>query len=197
MSERSGKVRDGATRMRRPSFSVAWAVGGFISFALGALGAVLPIVPTTPFLLVAAFCFARSSDRLNTWFHSTKLYHNVLEDYVSKRTMTVKAKLTLLVPLTIVLALSFFFMGSVPVGRIVVAIVWVAHVVYFGFVVKTDRGASVAADSATVPSTGDGTAASESSLPRCSAVVSAEGDARMGHGPSGHPSSTGVDRERA
>lgn len=139
MSERSGEVRDGATRTRRPSFSIAWAAGGFVSFALGALGAVLPILPTTPLLLVSAFCFARSSDRLNAWFRSTKLYRSMLEGYVSKRTMTLKAKMTLLVPLTLVLALSFFFMGSVPIGRIVLVVVWVAHIVYFGFVVKTDR----------------------------------------------------------
>lgn len=114
-----------------------WAVGGFATFGLGALGAVLPIVPTTPFLLVAAFCFARSSERARSWFRSTRLYRTVLEGYMSKRAMTVRAKLSLLAPITAVLAVSFALMGSVPVGRIVVALVWVAHLVYFGFVVKT------------------------------------------------------------
>ncbi|WP_241963610.1 YbaN family protein [Gordonibacter sp. 28C] len=118
---------------------VLWAAGGFAAFGLGALGAVLPILPTTPFLLVAAFCFARSSERSRTWFRRTKLYRTVLEGYVAKRTMSVKAKLALLVPITAVLAVSFALMSSVPAGRAVVAVVWVAHVVYFGFVVKTDR----------------------------------------------------------
>ena len=75
-----------------------WAVGGFVCFGLGALGAVLPILPTVPFLLGAAFCFARSSARLDAWFHGTKLYRNVLEGFTKKRAMTVKAKLLLLVP---------------------------------------------------------------------------------------------------
>ncbi len=114
-----------------------WTVLGFVSFALGAIGAVLPVFPTVPFLLAAAFCFARSSGRLNAWFRSTALYRKVLEGYVSRRAMTARAKLTLLVPVTAVLGISFLLMENVPVGRAIVAAVWAAHIVYFGFVVKT------------------------------------------------------------
>ena len=53
--------------------------------------------------------------------------------------MTLKAKLTILVPVTALLAIGFALMGSVPVGRIVLAIVWAGHLIYFGFVVKTDK----------------------------------------------------------
>lgn len=116
-----------------------WAAGGFLCFALGMVGVVLPILPTTPFILVAAFCFARSSERLNTWFKSTKLYKQVLEGYVTKRSMTLKAKLTILVPVTALLAIGFALMGNVPIGRIVLAVVWAGHLIYFGFVVKTDK----------------------------------------------------------
>lgn len=116
-----------------------WALAGFLSFALGCIGAVLPIIPTTPFILVAAFCFARSSKRLNDWFKQTKLYKKVLEDFATKRTMTVKAKLTILAPVTVLLATAFFMMGAAPIGQAVVALVWVAHVIYFGFVVKTEH----------------------------------------------------------
>lgn len=123
-----------------------WAAAGFASFGLGALGAVLPVLPTTPLILLAAFCFARSSDKLNNWFKSTKLYKTVLEGYVTKRAMTVKAKLSIIVPVTIVMAIAFAFMGrvmvvgGVPVGRVVLAVVWAAHIVYFGFMVKTEKG---------------------------------------------------------
>ncbi len=115
-----------------------WAGFGLICFGLAMVGVVLPILPTTPFLLVAAFCFARSSDKLNTWFRSTKLYHKVLEDYVQKRSMTLKAKLTILIPVTVLLGIAFVLMSKVLIGRIAVVIVWVCHVIYFGFVVKTD-----------------------------------------------------------
>ena len=126
MQEAEGEQR---ARSGRRAVHYAWAAAGFAAFGLGALGAVL----------VAAFCFARSSERLNAWFRSTKLYRTVLEGYVAKRSMTVKAKVTLLIPTTIMLSLSFALMGSIPVGRVVVAVIWVAHVVYFGFVVKTER----------------------------------------------------------
>ena len=119
-----------------------WAVGGFACFGLGALGAVLPVLPTVPFLLGAAYCFARSSEPLDAWFHGTKLYRTVLEGFAKKCAMTVKAKLMLLGPVTLVLGASFLLMANVPVGRAVVAAVWVAHVAYFGFIVKTDRGSA-------------------------------------------------------
>lgn len=116
-----------------------WAAAGFICFALGMVGVALPILPTTPFILLAAFCFARSSERVNTWFKGTKVYKKVLEGYVTKRSMTMKAKLAILVPVTILLSIGFALMGRVPVGRAVLVVVWACHVVYFGFVVKTDR----------------------------------------------------------
>ncbi len=135
-----------------------WAVAGFTAFGLGAAGAVLPILPTTPFLLAAAWCFARSSERLDEWLRSTGLYRTVVEGYVAKRAMTVKSKLLLLVPLTAMLGVSFALMANVPAGRVVVAVIWVAHLVYFGFVVKTDRprGAEAAADAREVHGAGSG-----------------------------------------
>ena len=118
-----------------------WAAGGFLFFALGMAGVVLPILPTTPFILVAAFCFARSSTRLNSWFKGTRVYKQVLEGYVTKRSMTLRAKLTILVPVTVLLAIGFALMGRVPVGRLILAAVWIGHIIYFGFIVKTDKQA--------------------------------------------------------
>lgn len=128
-----------ATSKKRRKTRYLWATAGFVAFALAMVGVVLPFIPTTPFVIVAAFCFARSSERLNSWFTSTKVYKKVFESYVKKRTMTVKAKLAILVPVTILLAVAFVLMMRVPVGQIVLAVVWLAHVVYFGFVVKTER----------------------------------------------------------
>lgn len=116
-----------------------WAGAGFFAFGLGFLGAILPLLPTTPFILLAGVCFARSSEKVNTWFKGTKLYKLVFESYTQRRTMTLKAKLVLLVPLTVLLGISFMLLSSVPVARAIIAVVWTAHIVYFGFVVKLDR----------------------------------------------------------
>ena len=114
-------------------------MGGLTAFGLGAAGAVLPVLPTTPFILLAAFCFARSSERLDAWFQSTRLFQLVFSSYMERRAMSVKAKLRLLVPVTILMALGFVFTARIPVLRAVIAVVWAGHLIYFGFVVKTER----------------------------------------------------------
>ena len=110
---------------------------GCISVGLGALGVVLPILPTVPFLLLAAFCFARSSERLNNWFIGTKLYKNNLESYVKGEGMTRKTKVKIMVTVTVLMTIGFIMMDQVLVGRIVLACVWVFHILYFVFGVKT------------------------------------------------------------
>ena len=110
---------------------------GCIGVGLGALGVVLPILPTVPFLLLAAFCFARSSERLNNWFTGTKLYKNNLESYVKGEGMTRKTKIKIMVTVTVLMTVGFIMMDQVLVGRIVLACVWVFHVIYFVFGVKT------------------------------------------------------------
>ena len=114
-------------------------VVGCIFLSLGAIGAFVPILPTVPFLLVAAFCFANSSERLNNWFKGTKLYKNNLESYVRGQGMTVKTKVKILTTVTILMAIGFICMKNVPVGQIVLAVVWVLHLIYFIFFVKNKK----------------------------------------------------------
>lgn len=110
---------------------------GCTSAALGAVGAVLPLLPSFPFLLLAAYCFARSSQRLHDWFTGTKLYKDNLESYVQGRGMTRKTKLRIMVTVTLLMSVGFILMDQVPVGRIVLGCVWGFHVLYFLFGVKT------------------------------------------------------------
>lgn len=112
---------------------------GCVSLALGCIGIVLPILPTVPFFLLTVFCFANSSRRLHDWFIGTNLYKKHLESFVQKRGMTVKTKATILTSVTAIMALGFIMMSRVPVGRAILAVVWVCHVIYFVFGVKTIR----------------------------------------------------------
>lgn len=64
---------------------------GIISFVLGAIGIILPILPTTPFLLLSAFCF-QSSDRFHQYLIQTKLYQNISMKWLLKEKQHVKKK---------------------------------------------------------------------------------------------------------
>ena len=118
---------------------LAYIVLGCIGLGLGAVGSVVPMLPAFPFLLLAAFCFGKSSERLHTWFINTKLYKNNLESYVQGKGMTWAAKLRIMGTVTAVMLISFVMMRNVPVGRAVLAGVWVFHIFYFIFAVKTLR----------------------------------------------------------
>lgn len=122
---------------------------GFLSLGLGAVGLALPILPTTPFLLLSAFCFAKSSERLNTWFRGTKLYKNNLATFVRGQGMTRKAKLHIMGTVTVIMAVGFIAMKNTVIGRICLAVVWVAHVIAFCFVIKTCPTKRVGSDEVT------------------------------------------------
>ena len=110
---------------------------GCIGVGLGAIGAVVPLIPAFPFLLMAAFCFAKSSEKLHTWFINTKLYKANLESYVQGRGMTWATKIRIMITVTLLMSVGFFMMFRVPVGQTVLACVWAFHIIYFIFGVKT------------------------------------------------------------
>ena len=120
---------------------IVFIAAGCICLALGTVGIVLPILPTTPFYLVTAYCFARSSDRLNNWFKGTKLYKKHLESFVQKKGMLPQTKAGILTTVTILMGLCIFFMARkwIWIPCIIIAVVWVAHVVYFVFQLKKER----------------------------------------------------------
>lgn len=118
---------------------ITWIALGFVCFGLGTLGVVLPVLPTVPFYMATAYCFAKSSDRLHDWFTGTRLYRKYLDSYVKNRAMTVKTKVSLLTTSSIVMGIGFIMMESVPAARAILFIVWVCHILYFVFRVKTIR----------------------------------------------------------
>lgn len=110
---------------------------GCVSLALGTIGIVLPILPTVPFYLLTAFCFANSSERLHDWFIHTTVYKKYIGSYFRRRGMTKKAKCLLIGTVTAIMVPGFILMDKVPVGRAIMLVVWVGHIFYFDFKVQT------------------------------------------------------------
>ena len=108
---------------------------GCISLGLGIIGVILPILPTVPFVLLAAFCFAKSSEKLEDWFKNTKLY----KENNMKSGMTKQAKIRIMCSVTLLMSIGFIMMGlrGIVVGNVVLLIVWIFHMAYFTFGVKT------------------------------------------------------------
>lgn len=72
------------------------ASAGVLATAVGIIGIVVPILPTTPFLLLAAACFVRSSDTLYGWLTANRLFGDFIRNYREGRGVTVRAKITAL-----------------------------------------------------------------------------------------------------
>lgn len=82
---------------------------GFIFVGLGIIGIVLPVLPTTPFLLLAAACFARSSEKWNNWLMSNRLFGNYLKSYQEGRGIPLKVKATAITFLWVTILISIHF----------------------------------------------------------------------------------------
>ena len=118
---------------------ILYIILGCVGVGLGAIGAVVPMLPAFPFLMLAAFCFARSSEKLDRWFKGTKLYQDNLEDYVAGKGMTVKTKVRIMITVTLLMSVGFIMMGlkGIVTGCIVLGCVWAFHIIYFIWGVKT------------------------------------------------------------
>ncbi len=116
-------------------------ITGCIGVGLGAVGAVLPLLPAFPFLMLAAVCFAKSSERLDRWFRGTKLYKNDLESFVKGQGMTKRTKIKVMITVTLLMAVGFavMFAREVYIPCMILGGVWLFHIIYFAFVVKTHR----------------------------------------------------------
>lgn len=109
---------------------------GIIFTGVGMIGILLPVLPTTPFLLAAMFFFTKSSNRAKVWFEGTKIYQNHLNDFVNKREMTLQTKAIVLSFASLMLLLAYLMMDNIY-GRIIIVLLVFFKYYYFAFRIKT------------------------------------------------------------
>ena len=115
---------------------ILYVTAGLIAFCLGAIGVILPVLPTTPFLLLASYCFAKGSEKFNTWFVNTGIYKKHLESFVREKSMTVKQKVSILVFADTMIAIPFITIDNLLM-RICLIIIVLFKLYYFIFKIKT------------------------------------------------------------
>lgn len=109
---------------------------GFVSLGLGIVGAAVPVLPTTPFLLITLFCFAKGSERFYSWFVATRIYKKYLAGFVASRAMTRRAKINILALASSMLAFAFVVCDN-PHARIAIVVLAACKYYYFFFRVGT------------------------------------------------------------
>ncbi len=105
-------------------------VCGTISLILGSIGIFLPVLPTTPFLLLSAFCYARSSKKMHKWLLENRFFGKYIYNYVHYKAIDKRTKICALIFLWCTLLISVYFMNNIYI-RILLFIVGVcvsAHI---------------------------------------------------------------------
>ena len=112
---------------------------GAISFVLGTAGIVIPLLPTVPFYMLTLFCLARGSERFHNMFLESSLYQKTVGAYERDKALTLRTKLSILLSVSTIMAIGAYFSQDMPIAVIVMAFVWISHVIALVFIVKTKK----------------------------------------------------------
>lgn len=104
--DRLSREESRASRLKKGLFVVA----GTVSLGLGFVGIVLPVLPTTPFLLLSAACYYKGSERLHRWMLNNRLFGDYLRNYKEGKGIPQKTKILTLILLWSVISFSALFM---------------------------------------------------------------------------------------
>ncbi len=109
---------------------------GVIFFIIAMIGVVLPVLPTTPILLLSAIFFARGSKRVDNWFRGTKIYQKHLADFIMNKEMELKSKMYTCLLATIIMMFPLFRLESLWAKAIIIGSLFFEYY-YFAFKIKT------------------------------------------------------------
>lgn len=110
----------------RPLFFIL----GWISVVLGAIGAILPIMPTTPFLILAAYLFSKSSPRFHKWLLELPKFGPIIREWEETKTIRKEVKITAIVVLSISMMVTITFVPVKPIVKGVMVFFWISVSIY-------------------------------------------------------------------
>ena len=111
---------------------------GTLFVIIGAIGVVLPILPTTPFLLLAGYFYSKSSKRAQDWFHQTKLYQRHLKEFAENKPLPLSRKIILTTFASSMLIMGWFLTEHWIVRIVLIISLLFLHY-YFWVVIKTRK----------------------------------------------------------
>ncbi|MBT2758433.1 YbaN family protein [Mesobacillus foraminis] len=113
-----------------------YIAAGFLFLGLGIVGILLPVLPTTPLLLLASFFFVKGSERFEVWFKGTSIYKKHLEGFLRERAMTLRQKISLNLFADAMIALAIFTVDILAV-RLILLVIVIYKYYYFAAKIKT------------------------------------------------------------
>ncbi|MED4531307.1 YbaN family protein [Metabacillus fastidiosus] len=109
---------------------------GFIFVGIGLLGIVLPLLPATPFLMLASFCFMRGSKKFEIWLKESAMYKKYVVEFFHNKSMTLRQKITILLFADCMIAIPFIILDNIFIRIILIAVVAYKYY-YFIYKIKT------------------------------------------------------------
>ena len=104
---------------KNPVIRTLLIISGIISLVLGVIGILLPVLPTTPFIILAAACFARSSQKFYDLLYGNRFFGKILRDFRDKKGLALKYKAYILTMLWLTLTSTAIFFTDSIIVRIV------------------------------------------------------------------------------
>jgi uncharacterized membrane protein YbaN (DUF454 family) len=117
-------------RMPNRVIRLVLAIAGTFFVGLGILGIFLPLLPTTPFLLLAAACYGRSSKRFYRWLLNNRWFGNYIKDYKEEKRIPLKAKVLSITLLWITIAFSLIFVTESFYVRVILILIAIGVTVH-------------------------------------------------------------------
>lgn len=115
---------------------------GFLALGIGLIGIIIPLLPTTPFLLLSTFLFMRGSTRIHRWFTSTKLYQKHVQDFVEKGTLSRTKKRSVLLLCLVLLSIPFILVDNLWM-RVGLIVLYGLKLYFIGFRIRSSEVSQV------------------------------------------------------